>query len=311
MQRVLTGDDLPADDAALRELVEDLSVVGRISPEGKRRVVEALAARGHHVAMVGDGVNDVPALKAARLAIVQGTGAQMARSIADVVLVKDGFAVVPAMIGQGRKVLRNLQRVAKLFVAKSALAAFLILTIGLSSESYPFIPRQLSLASAFTLGIPAFFLALAPSSGPWRPLGFLRELSSFAVPAGIATGFGVVASYLVAVNLLDTGPLEARTIATTVLVVVGLYLILLLEWSSVTRGWLVATLCGAMLGLYLAVFAFPGMRNFFELSGFTPTVAIVSLIGAGLAIAGLWLTDARFVPGRAHVPTANGGPPAT
>ncbi len=300
---VLDGAQLPDDEPALRELSRELSVVGRISPEGKRRVVEALAADGHYVAMVGDGVNDVPALKAARLAIVQGSGAQMARSIADVVLVKDGFSVVPSMISQGRKVLRNLQRVAKLFVAKSALAAFLILTIGLSSESYPFIPRQLSLASAFTLGIPAFFLALAPSAGPWRTRGFLRELSSFAVPAGIATGFGVVASYLAAVNLLEMEALEARTIATNVLVLVGLYLIMLLEWSSRMRGWIVATLCGCLLALYCAVFAFPGLRDFFELSGLTPIVATISLAGASVAIAGLWLTDARFVPGRAHVPT--------
>jgi magnesium-transporting ATPase (P-type) len=307
VQRVLDGGQLPQDAQALREASRELSVVGRISPDGKRRVVEALTAEGHHVAMVGDGVNDVPALKAARLAIAQGSGAQMARSIADVVLVKGGFSVVPAMIGEGRKVLRNLQRVAKLFVAKSALAAFLILTIGISSESYPFLPRQLTLASAFTLGIPAFFLALAPSAGPWRPTGFLRELSSFAVPAGIATGFGVVASYLGAVNLLELSQIEARTIATTVLVMVGLYLIVLLEWSSRMRGWLVAGLCAVLLILYFVVFAFQGMREFFEISSLTPAVVLVSLAGAGLSISGLWLADARFVPGRAHVPTDRAG----
>ena len=153
----------------------------------------------------------------------------MASGIADLMLVKGGFASVPPMIREGRKVLRNLQRVAKLFVAKSALAAFLVLTVGLSAESYPFLPRHLTLASAVTIGIPAFFLALAPSAGPWRPAGFLRELASFAIPAGTATGLGVVASFLLALNLLDMSELRARTVATTVLVIVGLYLIVVLE----------------------------------------------------------------------------------
>ena len=148
------GREMPAGDAELRALVRETNVVGRISPADKKRYVEALAADGLHVVMVGDGVNDVPALKAARLAIAQGGGSQMARGVADLVLVKGGFASIPPMVREGRKVLRNLQRVAKLFVAKSVVAAFLILTVGLSSESYPFLPRHLTLASAITIGIP-------------------------------------------------------------------------------------------------------------------------------------------------------------
>ena len=140
-------------------------MLGRISPEDKRRVVEALRDAGRYVAMVGDGVNDVPALKAARLAIAQGSGTQMARSVADLVLVDGDFAAVPAMVDEGRKILRNLQRVAKLFVTKSAFAAFLILSIGLTPTAYPLLPRHLTLAAALTIGIPGFFLALAPSAG--------------------------------------------------------------------------------------------------------------------------------------------------
>ena len=133
--------------------------------------------------MIGDGVNDVPALKASRLAIAQGSGTQMARSVADVVLVAGDFAAIPAMVDEGRKILRNVQRVAKLFVTKSAFAAFLVLSIGLTPTAYPLLPRQLSLAAALTIGIPGFFLALgAELRRRTAPRGFLRELARFAMP---------------------------------------------------------------------------------------------------------------------------------
>ena len=239
---------------------------GASRPTARSATWRLSRADGLHVVMVGDGVNDVPALKAARLAIAQGGGSQMARGVADLVLVKGGFASIPPMIREGRKVLRNLQRVAKLFVAKSVVAAFLILTVGLSSESYPFLPRHLTLASAITIGIPAFFLALAPSTGPWRPVRFLRELASFAIPAGTATGLGVVASFLFSINLLEMSETEARTVATTVLVAMGLYLIVVLESSSRVRGYTVGALCLGLLALYFVVLSLPGWRDFFQVA---------------------------------------------
>jgi magnesium-transporting ATPase (P-type) len=307
----LDGRDLPPGGGELQALVRETGVVGRISPEGKKRFVEALAADGSHVVMVGDGVNDVPALKASRLAIAQGSGSQMARGIADLILVTGGFASLPPMIREGRKVLRNLQRVAKLFVAKSVLAAFLVLTVGLSSESYPFLPRQLTLASAITIGIPAFFLALAPSTGDWRPDRFLRELARFAVPAGTAAGLGVVASFLLSLNLIGMSELRARTVATTVLVIVGLYLIVVLESSSRVRGFTVSILCLALLALYLIVLSLPGWRDFFEVAAPDPAIVLCSLIGTAVAAGGLALTDERFLPvwPRAEA-TPPGGPGA-
>jgi cation-transporting ATPase E len=119
----LDGRELPEDTSELARALSSSTVIGRISPEDKRRVVEVLAASGHYVAMIGDGVNDVPALKASRLAIAQGAGTQMAKSVADLVLVRGDFAAVPAMVREGRQILRNLQRVARLFVTKSAFAA--------------------------------------------------------------------------------------------------------------------------------------------------------------------------------------------
>jgi P-type E1-E2 ATPase len=275
----------------------DASVVGRISPQGKRQFVESLRASGKYVAMVGDGVNDVPALKAARLGIAQGSGAQMAKSVADLVLVRGEFGVVPPLVSEGRKILRNIQRVAKLFVAKSAFAAFLILSIGLTAEDYPLLPRHLTIAAGLTIGIPAFFLALAPSEGEWRQRGFLRDVARFAVPTGVAAGLGVVAGFLLSRNVFELSLVSARTVATTVLIVVGLYLVLVLESPADERRtrW-VAGLCAAMLLLYVVVLAIPATREFFELvvPGFR--VLVASLVGSALAIGFLWCIGDRFVP---------------
>ena len=294
----LDGRELPDDDAELRRAAREATVIGRISPEGKRRVVEALREDGRYVAMVGDGVNDVPALKAARLAIAQGSGAQMAKTVSDVVLVNGDFAAVPRMVAEGRKILRNVQRVTKLFVAKSAFAAFLILAIGVTPQEYPLLPRHLTLAAAIAVGIPAFFLALAPSEGAWRPVGFLREIGRFAVPAGVAAGFGVLAAYLVTLNVFDNGLVQARTVATTVLIVVGLYLVLALEATGGRRARWVGGLVGGLFLLYVLVLSLEPLRGFFELEVPTFGSQLAVVFGSGLAIGFLWLTDDRFVPGR-------------
>ena len=289
---------LPADAAELRQLAGRYSVFGRISPQDKRRLVEALRDGGSYVAMVGDGVNDVPALKAARLAIAQGSGTQMARTVADVVLVRGEFAAVPAMVAEGRKILRNVQRVAKLFVTKSAFAAFLVLSIGLTPTAYPLLPRHLTLAASLTIGIPGFFLALAPSSGRYSSQGFVRELARFSLPAGTAAGLGVLSSYLFALNVLDLKLIQARTVAVTVLVLVGLYLILALEASGRVRGAAVSTLCLVLLIGYVLVLLVPFARDFFLLAPPAPAVIGPALAGAALAIGGLAVLDDRFIPGR-------------
>jgi magnesium-transporting ATPase (P-type) len=285
-----------ADGSATDDLPAHARVVGRISPEGKRRLVERLAAEGRYVAMVGDGVNDVPALKAARLAIAQGSGSEMARSVADVVLVHGDFAALPGMVGEGRKILRNVQRVAKLFVTKSAFAAFRILAVGLSETPYPLLPRHLSLAAALTVGVPGFFLALAPSAGPWRSVGFLRDVARFAIPAGTAAGLGVLAAYLFALNVAAVGVVESRTVALSTLVVVGLWFVVVLEASTSRRALAVGALCLVLLGLYVAVLVLPGLREFFALSTLGPWAVLGVLGGVTLTVGGLALSDERFVP---------------
>jgi cation-transporting ATPase E len=290
------GRALPEDDAQLAELARLATVIGRIDPDGKRRVVESLREQGFYVAMIGDGVNDVPALKASRLAIAQGSGTQMAKAVSDVVLLTGDFATVPRMVAQGRQILRNVQRVSKLFVTKSVFAAFLILSIGMTSEEYPLLPRHLTLAAALAIGIPAFFLALAPSDGPWRTDTFMKDVWRFAVPAGVAAGMGVLASYLVAKNVFDVGLVEARTVATTVLLLVGLYLIVVLEATTGRRSAWVGTLLAVLLGAYVAVLAVPFGRDFFDLAVPSLGGLVAILLGTLVAIGFLLLTSARFVP---------------
>jgi cation-transporting ATPase E len=260
-------------------------------------VVEALRADGRYVAMIGDGVNDVPGLKAARLAIAQGSGVQMARSVADLVLVGGDFGVVPELVAEGRRILRNLQRVTKLFVSKSTVAAFLILVVGISPTAYPLLPRHLTLIASLGVGIPSFFLALAPSSGRVTFEHFLRSVRHFSVPAGVAVGLGVVASYLTALQVVNLPLVEARTVATTVMLFVSLYLIVVLEASGRRRGTAVLTLCLALACVYVAVLLVPFTRSFFALA--EPNLAIVLIAAGGclVAIGGLILSSDDFIPG--------------
>ena len=283
----LDGEALPSDSAELREAVLAAPAVGRISPEGKRAVVDALTAAGRYVAMVGDGVNDVPALKQARLAIVQGSGAQMARSVADLVLVRDDFAVVPGMVAEGRQILRNIQRVAQLFVTKSVFAAVLVLAVAIPTATFPLLPRQFTLASTVTIGIPAFVLALAPSSGPWRPERFLRSVARFAIPAGLAIGIGIVAGYLLARYGFDLGLSRSRTVATGIVVVCGLALVMRLESETGQRRLAVGGLCAAMAVLFLLALFVPFLRDFYELSTLTGEAIVAWAVGVALGVGGM------------------------
>ena len=172
--------------------------------------------------MVGDGVNDVLALKQARLAIAMGNGSQMAKGVADLVLLTNAFATVPRAIEEGRRILRNTQRVAKLFVTKSVYAALLLATLGLAPLAYPFLPRHLTIISTLTVGLPAFFLALAASEGPVRREGFPRELASFALPFGAVAAATIAAGYLLARGPLDRSLVEARTISVGIAIAIGL-----------------------------------------------------------------------------------------
>jgi cation-transporting ATPase E len=290
--RVTTGAELPEEASALRRSALDNAVFARVQPEHKRQLVAALRRGGRRVGMVGDGVNDVPALKECDVAVALGSGSQLAKGVADVVLVSESFEAIPFAIEEGRKILRNVQRVAKLFVAKSVFAAVLILTVGVGGGSYPFLPRQLSLAAAITVGIPAFLLALAPAAQA-RPKPFMRDVAGFAVPAGLVLGLAVLLGHGLVHTSIGRSSAESQTTSMTILVFVGLYLVLVLESGSMrrsrVRGALVPLLVGLLAASYLVVLSFPSLRSAFALGTPSGLPIIVSIICTTFAIGALGL----------------------
>ena len=175
--------DLPEDPAALGALLEERSVFGRVSPHQKQAMVKALRARGHTVAMTGDGVNDVLALKLADLGIAMGSGAPATKAVAELVLLDGRFATLPGVVAEGRRVTANIERVANLFITKTVWATLLAVAVGALLLPYPFLPRHLTIIDTLAIGVPSFFLALAPNPRRYRP-GFAGRVLRFAIPAG-------------------------------------------------------------------------------------------------------------------------------
>jgi cation-transporting P-type ATPase E len=264
------GAHLPEPGPELAEAAAASTVFARLSPQQKRSLVESLGSAGRYVAMIGDGVNDVPAMKGSRLAIALGSGAQMAKSVADSVLVTDSFAAVPAAIGEGRQIILNIQRVARLFVTKTVFAACVILAFGLTTAGFPLLPRHLTLAATITVGIPGFVIALIPSSD--RPDGgsFLRRVARFSLPAGAVMAAAVLAAYLLERAVRVRSISDARTAAVTVFVALGLYLLLVLdaERMSNSRAYAVGilSLVGALAAGYLGTLSAEPARDFFALA---------------------------------------------
>ncbi len=197
MAGVVDARSLGTDPQQLRQIAEATTVFGRVSPGQKRSLVRALQAEGHVVAMTGDGVNDALALKDADIGVAMGNGAQATKSVAQLVLLDGKFSHLPSVLAEGRRVIGNVERVANLFVAKNVMSLIAIVTTALFALPFPFLPRHLTLVSAVTIGIPAFFLALGPNKRRYLP-GFLRRVLRFAIPAGVVAGMVVLGSYLLA-----------------------------------------------------------------------------------------------------------------
>src|SRR6266511_4419515 len=266
---VVEGPELPDDKPGLSLAAERNTIFCRITPEQKKRIVAALGDRGRFVAMIGDGVNDVPALKRARLAVGMGSGSQITKGIADIVLLRDQFSMLPRAVAEGRRIARNIHRLARLYATKTIYAGLLILITAIFGFAFPFLPRQLTIAATLTIGIPSFVLALAPSEGPLYRGRLLRALAAFAAPAGAGIAAGSLLSYFLVDKVFAGSLAEGRTAATTTLIVLGLCFILLLERGPgrehiTIQSYMLALIAG-LGALYALALAAGPVRDFFDL----------------------------------------------
>jgi cation-transporting P-type ATPase E len=291
--------ELPEDPDALGRVLEDHAVFGRVTPHQKEAMVKALQARGHTVAMTGDGVNDVLALKLADLGIAMGSGAAATKAVAELVLLDGRFATLPGVVAEGRRVTANIERVANLFVTKSVWTALLAIAVGVTLLPYPFLPRHLTIIDTLTIGIPSFFLALAPNQRRYLP-GFVGRVLRFAVPAGCIVAVATFAAYAVA-RAAGLPLVEQRTAGVMVAFVLSLCVLVLL---AIPLTWRRMLLVGAAMAGFALLFPLSPVRGFYALELPRGELVITLLIaGGGVAsLAAFWAVSRR--PGRRPRPAA-------
>lgn len=251
---------LPTDEAELGEILDAHQVFGRVTPAQKKGMVTALQARGHTVAMTGDGVNDALAIKTADIGIAMNSGAAATKAVARLVLLDGQFSHLPAVVAQGRQVIANIERVSMLFLTKTVYATTLAVVFGALLLEFPFLPRQLSITDGLTIGIPAFFLALMPNARRYVP-GFLPRSLSFAVPAGLIIATGLTTYSLLARSLEVPQP-QLRTGTTIILAIVGIWVLAVLSRPLNRYKVLIV---GAMFVGLVIIFTVPLSTAFFDL----------------------------------------------
>ena len=293
---------LPAieDTQALADVLEKHTVFGRVTPEQKRAFVNALKSRGHTVAMTGDGVNDALALKDADLGIAMGNAAPATKAVSRLVLLNSQFDALPSVVAEGRRVIANMERVASLFLTKTTWAALLAAVVAITGFVYPFLPRQLTIVSSLTIGIPAFVLALAPTNQRYRA-GFLARVLRLSVPAGVIVVVGVLCARL-ALILMGSNRNQISSVCTLVLVAGGLWLLSLTARPWV---WWRAALVVLMSAAALAVVLLAPLRGFFDLAALTANSWLVLVCAAGIVCAALE-TLGRYNSARAQNSQAHG-----
>lgn len=270
--------NLPEDIEALAEIMEKFTVFGRVTPEQKRNMVAALQLKGHVVAMTGDGVNDALALKKADMGIAMGSGSPATKAVSNLVLLDGKFSNLPGVVAEGRKVIANIERVSKLFLTKTSWALTLALVFGLLAWKFPFLPRQLSGIDSFTIGLPAFALALLPNARRYVP-GFLGRALSFTIPSGIAVALSVISLQLVAMNQGWDNSDASRTATMVTMSVTGLWVLSTLARpiDKVKAGIFVA-----MVVLGVLLFTVPLATGYFGFSALT-TSELLTAFGFGAA----------------------------
>ena len=299
--------ELPDDESELADTMAQYTTFGRVRPDQKRSMVHALQARDHTVAMTGDGVNDVLALKDADIGVAMGSGSPASRAVAQIVLLDNKFATLPYVVGEGRRVIGNIERVSNLFLTKTVYSVLLALLVGLAGLAstvfgsqpllYPFQPIHVTIAAWFTIGIPAFVLSLAPNNERART-GFVRRVMTAALPAGTIIGLSTLLSYLMAYPGRDGSRVEQTQASTSALItlLIGAIWVLAVV-ARPYQWWRIALVVASVVG-YLVIFAVPIAREKFMLDP-SDAEATAGSIGIGLVAAALveasWWIQGRIL----------------
>ncbi|WP_031478838.1 cation-translocating P-type ATPase [Streptomyces bicolor] len=288
---------LPRDNDGMATALDEATVFGRVTPQQKRDMVGALQSHGHNVAMTGDGVNDVLALKDADIGVAMGSGSEATRAVAQIVLLNNSFATLPSVVAEGRRVIGNITRVATLFLVKTVYSVLLALMVVFWQVEYPFLPRHLTLLSTLTIGVPAFFLALAPNKERAKP-HFVRRVMRYAIPGGVVAAVATFATYLIArTHYAGEGALDAETsVATLTLFLISMWVLAII--ARPYTWWRLGLVAAMGLG-FLLVLVVPWLQEFFALRlvGVTmPWIAVGISAGAAVALEFMWRWVDRRVP---------------
>ncbi|MCU1395903.1 MAG: metal transporter ATPase [Ilumatobacteraceae bacterium] len=279
--------ELPTDPEALADAVEASTVFGRVSPHQKREMVKALQSRGHVVAMTGDGVNDVLALKDSDCGIAMASGSEATRAVAQLVLLDSTFSSLPSVLSEGRRVINNIERVASLFLVKTVYALFFAIATVISGADAPFLPRHLTLVGTFTIGVPAFFLALAPNDTPVRA-GFVGRVLRIALPGGVLASFATYIAYTISRHTGGVSLAQQRTVATVVLAASAILVLARVARPLVM--WKMVLVAAMAAFLALALYLDP-LSNYFVLvhppSGMVIMMAVV-IVATGVLLPWVW-----------------------
>ena len=297
--RVMDARDLPVDDdEALADAVAAHTVFGRVQPHQKRAMVRALQSRGHVVGMTGDGVNDVLALKDADIGVAMGSGSPASRAVAQIVLLDNKFATLPYVVGEGRRVIGNIERVSNLFLTKTVYSVLLALLVGLAGLSskwfgtepllYPFQPIHVTIAAWFTIGIPAFILSLAPNNERAHT-GFVRRVMTSALPSGVVVGLATFISYLVAYHGHGATLVEQAQASTAALITLLIGAVWVLAVVARPYQWWRVALVSVSGVAYVVIFAIPLAREKFMLD---PSNLVVTATGMGIGLVAAALIEA-------------------
>lgn len=272
------------DEAAFDEEIARANVFGRVSPEQKQQMVESLHRQNRTVAMTGDGVNDVLALKKADIGVAMGSGAPATRSVAQLVLLTNKFSALPRVVAEGRRVIGNIERVAHLFLTKTVYSVVLALVVAVLGIAFPFQPIHVTITGWFTIGIPAFVLSLAPNTERPRE-GFVQRVLSLAIPSGVLIGGICVAMWMIIYPGADVPEIQRQQAGTAVLlalITMGLWVLGIVARPLV---WWKVLLLVCCVGGYLVIFLVPPFRELLMLH--TENLQLMSLglaVGAGGAV---------------------------